>query len=807
MPLFWVSLSFLSGIVGGSLFNMPANFWLLLTIATILLISAFIRIPQFSDINFPPLLIACTLALFLGAWRYQLSQPNITPSQIAFYNDRDYDVLVTGVVNDMPDYRDSYTNLRLQVQAADTGDGDFPVKGLILARIPQNQIYHYGQVVRLRGKLKTPPENEEFSYRDYLAAKNIYSYMSIAEATLLPDEGGNFILKAVYAFKEKSLANIYKLFPDPEASLLAGILLGVDSGLPKDIQQAFKNTGTSHIIAISGFNIAIIAGIFTALFSRWFGARRGATMAVIFIFLYTFLVGADASVVRAAIMGSFGLFARQVGRRQMAINTILAVAAIMCIWNPLYVWDVGFQLSFFATLGLILYSEPFSNFSLKIISRFTTPDNAQKINAPFSDFVLLTLAAQLTTLPIMAYHFKQISLVSIIANPFVLPVQPAVMVLAGFALLLSYVWIPLGQLAAWIAWPFSVYTIRAVEFFNWPAWIVYLGDSSLWLVVFFYAALLSVTFGLPQIKDILSSVSERIRNIPAILILTTLTIITFLVWRAAFSASDGKLHITFLDVGSADAVLIQTPSGRHVLVNGGASPSLLSNELGRRLPFSRKLDWLVIASTDENKVAALPRILDRYPPQNVLWSGNTQASFSARQVEIWLTDNEVPITRAETGQRLDLGDGAFIEVQAAGPRGSVLAVQWNNFRALLPIGVNVDILKTKMDPADVLLLADSGYAASNPKDWIVNINPQLIVLSVGAGDPDGLPSPDTLDAVGGYSLLRTDHNGWISVATDGNEMQVEVQRKEIATPTPTSKAVQVEMTPTETATAAPSPNP
>jgi competence protein ComEC len=284
-----------------------------------------------------------------------------------------------------------------------------------------------------------------------------------------------------------------------------------------------------------------------------------------------------------------------------------------------------------------------------------------------------------------------------------------------------------------------------------------------------------------------------------------LAIATFLVWRAAFSASDGKLHITFLDVGSTDAVLIQTPSGRHVLVNGGTSPSLLSNELGRRLPFSRKLDWLVIASTDENQVAALSRVLDRYPPQNVLWSGNTQASFSARQVEIWLSDNGVPVAHAETGQKLDLGDGAFIEVQAAGPRGSVLVIQWNNFRALLPIGVDAESLGTKTDPVDVLLLADSGYAASNPKEWIVSLNPQLIVLSVAAGDPDGLPSPDTLDAAGGYSLLRTDRNGWIMVTTDGNEMQVEVERKEIATPMPTSNALQVE--PTETAMPSPAPDP
>jgi hypothetical protein len=135
----------------------------------------------------------------------------------------------------------------------------------------------------------------------------------------------------------------------------------------------------------------------------------------------------------------------------------------------------------------------------------------------------------------------------------------------------------------------------------------------------------------------------------------------------------------------------------------------------------------------------------------------------------------------------------------------VLAIQWNNFRALLPIGIDADSVGAKFDPVDVLLLADSGYAASNPKEWIVSLNPQLIVLSVAAGDPDGLPSPDTLDAAGGHSLLRTDRNGWITVTTDGSKMQVEVERKEIATPMPTSDALQVE--PKETETAMPSPGP
>ncbi len=169
-----------------------------------------------------PFAFVLLLGLFLGAARYQMSVPKFDAFHIAFYNDRDYDLLITGTLSEPPDYRDNYTNLRLKVTNVDTGDGNLPAKGLLLARVSNNQVFHYGDIVRLRGKVKTPPENEDFSYRDYLAAQHIHSYMTNAEVTVLPGKGGNPILRAVYAFKEKSLENIYRLFPDPESSLLAG---------------------------------------------------------------------------------------------------------------------------------------------------------------------------------------------------------------------------------------------------------------------------------------------------------------------------------------------------------------------------------------------------------------------------------------------------------------------------------------------------------------------------------------------------------------------------------------------------------
>ncbi len=792
LPLLWVSLAFIGGILFASTVSLSAYIWL--TLAALILGAVLLRrrLPLLASlpITYPlipySLLTICLITFFLGAARYESKQATATPDDLHFYNDREYDLLVTGWLAEPPDYRDTYTNLRIQTEAVDTGDGDYPVGGLVLVRVGKNQTYHYGDRLRLRGRLATPPEDEEFSYRDYLARAGILSYMPIAEPTVLPGRGGNFFHRALYALKDRSLENIYRLFPDPESSLLAGILLGVDTGLTRELQDAFKTTGTAHIIAISGFNIAIIAGIFLSMFSRALGPRRGAIAAMLGIAFYTLLVGADAAVVRAAIMGGLSLLARQVGRRNLGLNTLAFVAFIMAFFiNPLVIWDVGFQLSFFATLGLILYAEPLTQFAARQLSTTKLPPSTQEtILAPLSDFFLLTFAAQITTIPIMAYHFQRISLVSLIANPFILPAQPAVMILGGLAVLLSLILFPLGQIAAWIAWPFVVYTIRVVELFNRvPHGTIFLGDFSAWFAVLFYAALLGVTFNWSRLKDFFSSATARVKNLSLATGLTALFVLTLLTWRAANSTPDGNLHITFLDVGSADAVLIQTPSGGALLVNGGPSTSRLSEDLGRRLPFlDRGLDWLVIASTDEDEVSALPRVLERYPPENVLWSGNVEASFSSRQLDVWLAESGVPVQRAETGQRLELGDGAFIELQAEGPRGSVLLIQWKDFRALLPIGVSADTLESleygnAIGPVDVLLLADAGYAPSNPPEWIENLNPSLTILSVAACDEFGMPSDETLEALGGYTLLRTDRSGWISVITNGNEMWVEAERE------------------------------
>jgi len=805
MPLLWLSLAFLAGILLGANLKLPTSIWLYLATATLViwllwrvlsrsnnrlanLWAGFVDSPFFLKttglvlslfIPYPLLL----LVILLGAARYQSVQPVLEPDFIAWYNDLDGEVTLEGYLVKPADMRDSYTNLRVEVDRLQFAD-NLPfvaVDGLVLARIPPGEIFRYGDRVRLHGRLETPPVSEDFSYRDYLALKGIYAYMGRAYALPLGENQGKPLLKGIYALKERALRVVYQIYPDPEASLLAGILLGVDKGIPEPVQEDFKKTGTAHVIAISGFNITIIAGLFVVAFTRLLGPLKGSVLAVLGITIYTVLVGGDAAVVRAAIMGGLALLARQVGRRQEGLTSLGASAAVMALFNPRIPWDVCFQLSFMATLGLVLYAEPFSRAFIDFSSRYLPSETVQRMVGPVGEYFLYTLAAQLTTLPVTAYHFNRLSLISLVANPVILPAQPAVMILGGIGVILGLVYLPLGELAATLAWPFVVFTVRAVEFFGKINFgVFHLGEFSLLWVVLFYGALLMVTFK----QRIFRTLAVAIR--PAMM-LSVMGVLTILAWQQAIRMPDGLLHMTLLDVSSGsqsgDAILIQTPGGRYLLINGGPSTRALSDSLGRRMPvFHRKLDYLLVGSVREEHIAALPNVIERYPPAEVIWAGREQASRSAYYLHQGLVDKGIPVTLAEPGQAFNLGEGAKLSVLSVGRRGAVYLLEWDRFRALLPIGPSYDHFEgfgygREIGQVTVLLLADSGYEPANPQEWIDNLRPQLVLLSVAAGDALDLPSPETLQALEGYSLIRTDMNGWIHLSTDGEQLWMEVERK------------------------------
>ncbi|MGD8554136.1 MAG: ComEC/Rec2 family competence protein [Anaerolineales bacterium] len=783
MTLVWLGAAWLVGIAVGKLCALGAVWWLVP--------GAFALVAAILLRRRPPLrlLFASLLIFCLGAARLRTSLPTLGPDHIATHNDSRRSLSITGIVVAPPDVRDRYVGLRVEVDSLRFRGSrvERSADGLVLVYAQRFGDWQYGDQVRASGYLETPPVFDTFSYRDYLARKGIYSVMPSAVVARLDAKQGNPILQRIYQFRLQAQETIYRIFPDPEASLLAGILLGIETGIPPELRQDFNDTGTSHIIAISGFNITIIAALLVSLFGRLLGARWGAIVSLTGIGLYTILVGADASVVRAAVMAGLVMLAHRIGRQTLSLPSLAAAAILMTGINPQALWDASFTLSFAATLGLVVYGPPLEAWFVRFAGRWLKKDLAEKLGGPVSEFVLFTLAAQLMTLPLTMYYFRRLSLISLLANPIILPAQPAVMVLGGLATLAGMAWLPLGKALAWIAWPFVAFTIRVVEFFaTLPFDAIPLGQVALPTLAGFYLLLAIITLW----KRLAPEHRPQLPKLPvsAGFGLTMLAMLSGLAWRAFLERPDGRLHITVLDVGDGDAVLIETPKGRFTLIDGGSSPIALSEGLGRRLPiFGRRLDWVVIGATGEGQVGGLAGVAERFPIGGVLLAGNP-GKRAYRSLIQELNAAQIPIVTAQPSHTLDLGEDLRLEVVAMGEHGAVLLLSYQGLRMILAPGADPDLIQelvgdNTIGPVTALLLPDGGYAAVNPSNWLTLMHPRLALISVQAGNQRGLPSWQVLQDLRGISTLRTDLHGWIELICDGQRLWVQVEHQAATHPT------------------------
>ena len=734
--------------------------------------------------------LAIAIAMLgLGAARWASAQPAFDERFIATYNDSGA-VTIEGIVVDEPDVRDTYTNLRVEADTLilEGAESALPIRGSILVQVPRYPPINYGERIRAQGLLQSPPQFEDFDYADYLARQSIYSILRRANAEVISNFQSSdlflniqlAIFKPIYALKSRALAAISETFPEPQGALLSGILLGVETGIPESLKTAFRITGTSHIVAISGFNIAIIVKVFASLFKRLAGERRAIPLSIVAVAAYAVLAGADASVVRAALMGSIVLVAGGFNRPSSGLASLAAAAFVMTAFSPGTLWDVGFQLSVAATLGLIVYATPFTQAATQLLARFTKPEIAERIVGTVGEFSILTVAAQVTTLPLIAFYFHQISIISLVANIIVLPVQPQVMILGGLAAIGAMIAKPLGAILFWFAWPFVTFTIVMVELLaKVPLAAIQIDRFSVGWLFGAYGAIVGLTWLFGRESNDAPRWWEKASGWLSSASLATMAVITLAVWNLYLHQPDGKLRVTFLNVGHGDAVLIQTPTGRYALIDGGPGPNALAESLGRWLPIgARTLDVVVTASPKPDSLGGLPGLFDRFDIGQAVLSGEAGRSAAYREWSEGLTARNVPVTVAEVGLGFDLGEGAVLRVINVNDDGATLRLDYGNASFLFPAGLEAKSStelagRGAVLPATVLLAPDHAGKNSISALFLDAAQPQAIVIAVGDGNR---PDDQMLALFAGRTILRTDERGAISFATDGRQLWVESER-------------------------------
>lgn len=281
----------------------------------------------------------------------------------------------------------------------------------------------------------------------------------------------------LFSIRSKIDEKINKFLPEPQSSLLSGVLLGVDRGLPDDFEDDLRTTGTIHVVVVSGYNIMVVGGFFLLLAGR-IKRKYAIILSIIAIIFYTLLTGAQPPTVRAAIMGTLAFSATLFGRQNLPFYSLMLAAFIMIMINPFVLTDIGFQLSFMATTGIILFKDSLQRFLVRIPS-------------PFSEDLTTTIAAQLLVVPIIFFHFGQISVISVFVNTLVLWTVPLATIL-GFGIAIFGLFLePFGQIIAWIAWvPLSIFTVVVEIFAKIPLAQIQVPENNLITLVVYYLLLI-----------------------------------------------------------------------------------------------------------------------------------------------------------------------------------------------------------------------------------------------------------------------------------------------------------------------------
>jgi competence protein ComEC len=378
--------------------------------------------------------------LFLGIFRLHQA---VLPSHVITVADRTgVTVRVEGDIDTEVEKRMSYQRVVLD----DVLIADVPVDGKVLVHLPLHPNVFYRDHLVFSCKLENPEPFEGFAYDRFLAVRGIYAVCAFPQYVDIRSYEGWSFIGSVLSVKQKLVHTLERILPEPHAGFMTGLLFGGSSSLSPELKSDFATTGTSHILAASGFNVSLFSLVFLGwILQTRVGRKRGLILTFLLVILYTITAGATPAVIRAALMGSVVLVQHWISRRALMMNMLLLVATLMLFVNPLLLFDdVGFQLSFAATIGIVIFTESIEKHLGFIPARLG-------VRKSFAG----SLAAILITTPILLWQFGQISLVAPFANLLILPLVPFALVVTILALVVGIFSVQVGIVMAVPVWALS----------------------------------------------------------------------------------------------------------------------------------------------------------------------------------------------------------------------------------------------------------------------------------------------------------------------------------------------------------------
>ncbi|MDD5189795.1 MAG: DNA internalization-related competence protein ComEC/Rec2 [Dehalococcoidales bacterium] len=789
MLLVYSGIAWLTGIFIGSFLKLPL--WALLPGLLPFLLVFFFRQHR-KQIT---LACVCLFALLGGAVRYD-SAATINANQTAQnYTDKGV-VEIRGTVSAAPDIRDTYAQIILKVTGIKSADIWQTSEGKVLVFASLYPEYAYGDSLTIQGTLTTPQQVDEFDYPGYLADQGIFSLAVFPEVTSVERHQGFSLLGSIYKIRVTLAQKLAEVLPEPQASLAQGILLGIRGNIPPALQKNFTITGTTHILAISGVNLNILSGILVATGAWLFGKRRQVYiwLALTAIWAYALLTGVEPPVVRAAFIVSLFLCADLLGRQHSLMTGLALAAGIMTAITPRVLWDVSFQLSFLAMLALVYVVPYLQNTGKNLVTTIAGEEGIVATSLKWiTDSFSVTLGVTLVVWPLLARYFGVFSIVSPVATLLILPVLPAIMLFSALSAIGGLIFLPLGTVLGWVAWLFLSYMLAVIDSLaKLPAAALQTSSIHPLVVIGYFVILTAVVLLAHRSKKSLAWQNRffySLSRIPLKWVLPPLTVLVVLSTAFVFTLPDKDLHVSYLDVGQGDAILIQM-GNQDILIDGGPSRQALNRELGKKMPFwDRTIELVIVTHPHADHLTGLIDAVSKYRVQQVLEPMTNSVSPLWLEWEELVTSKKIKVTSAQTGQTINLTDrGISLDIihapesldgDSLDNEGIVLRLSDGKvsflFTADISATTETELLMSRAPlKSTVLKVPHHGSEYGTSGEFLAVVEPVIAVISVGANNEYGHPAKETLlrlsGIIGQEHIYRTDLNGTITLTTNGENL-------------------------------------
>ena len=786
MELFFITIAWIFGVIWGLYFKISIAFFVIPLILTCmyLTIKKKIKVRKYVVLFLISVLISNIHVTLLEKFfneKYQNVGENLEIVGTIISNpiDKQYKnqyILKVEEINGNKKYKN--TNLQLNVKK-------------------EKEKLNYGDEIIVKGNFEeasTARNEGGFDYKQYLKSKNIYGIVTVDKKDIETINKNNVGVIDLLANKVRNSMKrkIEQNLHNETNELLSGMLIGEKSNLQKEIQEDFRDSSLSHVLAISGMHVSYVMLGITFLISKIkFSKKMSKIVTILILLFFIILTGKTASVTRACFMSSYIILASLLHKKAHVLGSISISLLIILIINPYFILDIGLQLSYGGTIGIVLIYPILKKYKKKKEDKTGRIKKVlYKIKDKIIDTILITISANLVIFPIVLFHYNIMSFTFIISNLLISPIIGIIIILGFLSVFSSYIVSPISKVMFFFLQIFLSVLAQIAHFCaELPLSKVYFPTPKIYVIIIYYLFLMYII--LVKNKIITGKkIGKKVFIIFTIIVIILNLILNFI---------PKTFTISFIDVGQGDSILISTPKGKNIIVDGGGSRDETSFNIGKQtlIPYLlnkgiTKLDYVIISHFDSDHATGVAQILGKIDVSSIILTRQLEENDIYRHILSIAKEKKIKLIYVKEGDVLKIGG---IKISIIHPENKLMInnpmnnnsivckVEYNSFSMLLTGDIEMEaeelILRKNINlKADVLKVAHHGSKTSTTGEFLKAINPKVALIGVGKNNNFGHPSNEVIQRLkeNGTRIYRTDENGEISITVNKKGRIIKIQR-------------------------------